>query len=330
MLRVGLIGTGRAGKSHITAFQKLKKSVRLQMISDAAVESAQQVATQCEAQVVASPEEVIISPDIEVVDICVPTFLHREYVLKAAKAGKHVICEKPISLTVEDGQEMIRACKEARVRLFIAHPTRFLPEYRRLKALLDSGKLGQPLVAKARRGGRHFSGVEAWIDDINKSGTIITEAMLHDFDVMRWFFGEVEQVYCAWKVARDPCHLEAAFTTLHFHNGVVAMVEGNRIHNERFYNTIEVFCREGVLAFDRRNNIPIQVTTASFKNNSESLSTNYESPNAFDQFEAELYHFICCIESGRSPVITPEDAVASLAIASAALRSCQSGTVVKL
>lgn len=329
MLRVGLIGTGRAGKGHIAAYQKLK-GVQLPMVADASAESARQLAAQCHARAADSPEDILRSPDIDVVDICVPTFLHREYVTKAAEAGKHIICEKPIALTVEDGEAMVDACRQAGVQFFVAHPTRFRPGNRRIKALLDSGELGRPLVARTWRGGRFFRGVDAWLDDVSKSGSIIVEAMLHDFDMLRWFFGKVDRVYCARQRAEEPYLLEAAFATLHFHSGVVAMIEGCRIHNPRFYNTVEIRCTGGVLTFDRRNQTPLQVTSASFDANSVSFSTEYESPNGFDQFEAELGHFISCIESGQPVIVSPEDAVESLAIALAALRSSQTGTIVKL
>jgi UDP-N-acetylglucosamine 3-dehydrogenase len=329
MLRIGLMGTGRAGRNHVAAYQKLEDA-QLHMVTDVSAESARQAAARCGAQAVASPEDILRSPDIDVVDICVPTFLHREYVTKAAEAGKHVICEKPVALTVEDGQAMIDACREAGVRFFVAHPTRFLPDTRRIKSLLDSGAFGRPLLAKTRRGGRFFPGVNGWIDDVSKSGSILVEAMLHDFDALRWYFGPVEDVYCAWQVSEEPCHLEAAFATLRFRNGVIAMVEGNRIHNDRFYNTAEISCTGGVLTFDRRNMAPLRVTMAAFDGNAVSLSTSHASPDEFDQFEAELDHFISCIESGQPAITTPEDAVASLAIALAAVRSHQSGTVIKL
>lgn len=326
---IGLIGTGRAGLSHVAAYQKLE-GAHLRMVADVSLESARQVAAQCSARAVDSPDDILRSPDIDVVDICVPTFLHREYVIQAAEAGKHVICEKPIALTVEDGRAMIDACRQAGVQFFVAHPTRFGPGNRRIKTLLDSGELGQPLVARTWRGGRFFRGADAWLDDESKSGSIIIEAMLHDFDMLRWFFGTVAQVYCARQRAMEPYLLEAAFATLHFQNGVIAMIEGSRIHNERFYNTVEIRCTGGVLTFDRRYQTPLNVTSASLDTNYVRFSTEYESPNGFDQFEAELGHFISCLESEQPAIVSPEDAVESLAIALAALQSSQTGTIVKL
>jgi UDP-N-acetylglucosamine 3-dehydrogenase len=325
MLRVGLVGAGRAGEGHAAAYRTLK-DVRVTLVADAAAESARQVAARCGAKVAATPEALIHSPEVDVVDVCVPTFLHRAYVTQAAQAGKHVICEKPIALSLEDGQAMVEACRSANVRFFVGHVTRFLPEYRRMKALLDSGEYGRPLVAKTRRGGRFFPGTQGWIDDAAKSGSIVLEAMLHDFDVMRWFFGQPERVYCAHQSAEEPCHLEAAYATLHFPSGLVAMVEGNRIHNDRFYYTAEVFCSQGVLAFDSRSMAPLRVTGVPVNGNALSPVTRYESLAGFDQFEAELEHFAHCIATGEPPLVTPKDALGALAIGLAAVRSCQSGT----
>ena len=329
MLRIGLIGTGRAGRNHAAAYRKLA-AARLLMVADAAPEAARQVALQCDAQAAPEPASILESPEIDVVDVCVPTFLHREYVLQAARAGKHVICEKPIALTVEDGRAMIEACRRAGVRFFVAHPTRFGPVYRRLKTLLDSGDYGRPLAAKTRRGGRFYPGADRWLDDPAKSGSIMVEAMLHDFDLLRWYFGPVDRVYCAWQVAHEPYYQEAAFATLHFVSGVVAMVEGSRVHNDRFYNTLDVYCSHGVVAYDYRNQTSLRLMTPSFDGRSVTVSASYEDPTGYDQFEAELGHFLTCIESAQTPLVTTEDAVESLAIALAALLSSQTGAPVAL
>ena len=90
--------------------------------------------------------------DVDVIDICTPTHLHHEMVLQAAAAGKHIICEKPLARTVAQAQEMIRACRTAGVKLFVAHVVRFFPEYALAKAQIDHGKIGKPGVIRLTRG----------------------------------------------------------------------------------------------------------------------------------------------------------------------------------
>jgi UDP-N-acetylglucosamine 3-dehydrogenase len=329
MLRVGLIGTGRAGKNHVAAYQKLEDA-QLLMVADASAEAARQVAAQSGAQVAASPEDIFRSPDVDVVDICVPTSLHREYVTSAAKAGKHVICEKPIALAVEDGQAMIDACRESGVRFFVAHPTRFLPEYRQIKVLLDSGVLGSPLAAKTWRGGRFFAGADEWIKDVAQSGSIIVEATLHDFDILRWYFGDVDRVFAIRRTAEDPAYVEYAVTTLYFKNGVVATVEGNWVYQERFYYTLDLYGAKGVMSFDSKGQMPLRLSSASVAPDGVSITHRFESPNEFDAFVAEIEHFISCIRTGETPIITPQDACRALEIGLAALKSAQTGQMISL
>jgi UDP-N-acetylglucosamine 3-dehydrogenase len=329
MLRVGLIGTGRAGKNHVAAYQKLEDA-QLLMVADVSTEAAQQVAAQSGAQAAASPEDLLRNPDIDVVDICVPNFLHREYVTSAAKAGKHVICEKPIALTVEDGQAMIDACREAGVRFFVAHSTKFRPQYQRIKALLDSGVLGSPLAAKTWRGGRFFAGADEWIKDVAQSGSIIVEATVHDFDILRWYFGDVDRVFAIRRTAEDPVYVEYAVTTLYFKNGVVATVEGNWVYQERFYSTLDLYGTRGVVSFDTRNNMPLRLSNASVAPDGVSITHRFESPNEFDSFVAEIGHFISCIRTGETPIVTPQDACRVLEIGLAALKSAQTGQIVSL
>ncbi len=90
------------------------------------------------------PDYAALLNDVDVIDICTPTHLHYEMVLQAAAAGKHIICEKPLARTVTQAQDMIRACRTAGVKLFVAHVVRFFPEYALAKAQVDQGKVGKP------------------------------------------------------------------------------------------------------------------------------------------------------------------------------------------
>ena len=207
---------------------------------------------------------------------------------------------------------------------------RFLPEYRRVKAILDSGLLGTPLAAKTWRGGRFYAGVDGWIRDASQSGSIIIEATAHDFEILRWYFGDVDRVYAVRRTAQEGAYVEYAVTTLYFKSGVVATVEGNWVFQKRFYYTLEILGSQGTAAFDSRGQTPLELSQASVDVGGLQLSSRYENPSEFDQFAAELEHFCQCIKTGDTPIVTPEDACRVIEIGLAALSSAQTGQVVSL
>jgi len=132
MVKVGIVGAGFMGSMHANVYNLLPDS-KIAGIADIRGEKAKSLAAKFKTIPYYDPQQMIEKQDITVIDICLPTFLHKEYVIKAAEMGKDVLCEKPIALTVEDANEMITACKKNRVRFMVAHVIRFWDEYRFLK-----------------------------------------------------------------------------------------------------------------------------------------------------------------------------------------------------
>src|SRR5689334_19724349 len=127
MLRVAILGAGSMGHTHAAGWAATDAKVVGIVALDRA--NAQEVAALCGAKVYDSLDALL--PQVDIVDICLPTHLHLKYTLKAAEAGKHVFCEKPIARTVEDGQQMIAACNASGVRLFVGQVVRFFPQYQK-------------------------------------------------------------------------------------------------------------------------------------------------------------------------------------------------------
>jgi len=133
---------------------------------------------------------------VDVVDLCVPTDLHPAMTVQAAEAGKHVVCEKPLALTIAEGEAMIAACERAGVRLFIAMVVRFFPQYQSAQQLVVAGQLGALGVLRLRRAGyQPRKEVDNWFLDEARSGGMVVDMMIHDFDYARWLAGPVTRVY---------------------------------------------------------------------------------------------------------------------------------------
>ena len=223
-LRIGVIGTGFAGSTHARAAIGLP-DVRLVAIAAETVAEAEPLAAELGARIAPDALSLCASDDVDLVVVASPTYRHAEHVIAAAQAGKHVFCEKPIARTLDDARTMVRACGEAGVQLAIGHVVRFFPEYRRAKELLDSGALGRAALATLTRGTVSVGAARAWYLDPAKSGGVVLDLMLHDLDVIRWWFGEPARVYGKRLVGGGP--LDYALATVRYDDRPIVQLEAS-------------------------------------------------------------------------------------------------------
>jgi len=172
----------------------------------------------------ASLDELFDNADVDAVDICLPTHLHRDATVACANAGKNVFCEKPMALDLDQADEMIAACEGADVRLMIGHCIRFWPEYAYLKDLVDSQKFGRLRSVNLTRYGEypHWSS-ENWLGDEFKSGGGALDMHIHDTDFALYLLGRPDSVYARGTI--DDRGVSQIFTTMTF-DGTVAHLEG--------------------------------------------------------------------------------------------------------
>ena len=181
-MRVGIAGAGFMGRTHAAAWAETE--ARIVGITAETPDQARDLADQCGARAYPTLEAMLA--DVEVLDVCTPTHLHEEMVLQAAEAGKHVICEKPLARTMDQCRAMIAACQKAGVKLLVAHVVRFFPEYSLAKAAVERGEIGRPGVLRLARGSfRPKKPIGNWFLDFEKSGGIMLDLMIHDFDYSR-------------------------------------------------------------------------------------------------------------------------------------------------
>ncbi|MDE2397308.1 MAG: Gfo/Idh/MocA family oxidoreductase, partial [Burkholderiales bacterium] len=180
MKNVALFGAGRIGRIH-TANLAALPGVKLKYVSDPMVESARELAQRHGAQV-AGIDEVFADSSVDAVAICSSTQTHSELILRAAKAGKHIFCEKPVDLSVPRALECARAVEAAGVACMIGFQRRFDPTFNEAATRLARGEIGNPemLVITSRDPGAPPA------DYIKSSGGIFRDMLIHDFDVFRW------------------------------------------------------------------------------------------------------------------------------------------------
>ncbi|WP_075980398.1 Gfo/Idh/MocA family protein [Bacillus massilinigeriensis] len=328
MIKVAVLGAGTMGSVHAEAYSKMKNT-QLVGIVDIRKSIGLSVAERVNTTLYSSVDEMLEKENPDVVDICLPTYLHREYVERIAKAKKHIICEKPIARTLEQAREMIEITEREGVKLFIAHVLRFFPEFVRARELVVNGAIGEVGMVRSMRGGVFPEAWEDWYANYEKCGTLIVDMIIHDFDYLRWCFGEVERVYAKSQWGRDFHRMDHALVTIRFKNGVIAHTEGTWAYPEGFRVELEIAGKDGIIHYDSDETISIKSSLNASHGASQGVAVP-ESPLEKNPYELELEHFIECIKEDKVPIVTPEDAYKALEISLAALESVKTGKPVEL
>ena len=279
--------------------------------------------------------------EIDMIVIGAPNHLHCEITLKAAQAGKHIVVEKPLCLNLTEADLMINACKEANVKLMYAEELCFTPKYVRLKALLDEGALGYPILLKQseKHDGPHAD--HFW--DVERSGGGVTMDMgCHGIQFFRWLNPKaaITSVYAhmtttvhADKTIGD----DNAIIILEFDNGVTALVENSWTKLGGMDDRAEIHGSEGVAYADvlQGNSIQTYSTKGVGYAVEKAGNTIGWSYTMYEEiwnygFPQEFAHFIDCVKNDKQPLVTGEDGRAVLEVIFAAYESAGSGKKVML
>lgn len=317
MLTVGVLGAGGMGNVHARQYRKMP-DVDL-VFFDPDAERSQTYIDRWDAKPLASVEELLSKADI--VDICLPTDLHVENGLKAIAAGKAVVMEKPMTRTFDEAVKLLEASEKAGIPLMPAQVVRFFPEFSLGNRVVREGKVGTPAAARTRRGGPAPKGSDAWFMNHERSGGVLLDLAIHDFDWLRWTLGEVKHLYSRSVAAQKMTGPDYALTTLTFESGAVAHVESTWMDPAGFRTTFEVAGSEGLIEFDSRNTPTLRTTTD---------KTINEGPMAplDDPYYKQLRGFVEALQKGTPPPVSALDGVMAVSIALAAIESTKTGKVV--
>ena len=191
MLKVGLIGVGGISGAHIQGWLSLE-GVELVALCDIRPEQMEQYP---DIKHYTEFEDMLANEDIDILDICLPTFLHVEYSIKAMEKGINVLCEKPISLKREDVKRVYDVAEKMGVKFMVAHVIRFWREYEYVKSVYESGKYGKLLAGKMIRLSTFPAwSWDNWMYDENRSGFVPYDLHIHDLDFMIYAFGKPKNI----------------------------------------------------------------------------------------------------------------------------------------
>lgn len=277
----------------------------------------------------------------EVVDICLPNFLHHSATLKAAATGKHIIIEKPLAVTLEEADEMIAACKRANVKLMYAEELCFAPKYERVRHLVKEGAVGKIYMLK--QGEKHSGPHSDWFYDVNLAGGgVLMDMGCHALAWFRWMLNnaKVTSVYATMNTVLHKQRTKGednSVVIVEFENGEIGVAENSWAKHGGMDDRCEVYGSGGVVYADLfMGNAAITYSKEGYGYAMEKADTTagwsftvFEE--AFNQgYPQELKHFIECVQQNKEPLVTGEDGRAVLEIIYAAYASAGHGKKIML
>ncbi len=195
MLRVGLIGCGFMGTMHANCYKNIE-GVEIVALADLRREKAEELAAGTNATIYSEGKDLIANAELDVIDICLPTYLHAEYALLAMEKVKYVFVEKPVTLTVKESKALLKKQAETGAEVQVGQVIRFWDEYVELKKILDTGKYGKVVNANFRRlSPRPTWGWNSWLLDTALSGGAGQDLHIHDVDFALSIFGKPSKFY---------------------------------------------------------------------------------------------------------------------------------------
>ena len=319
MVTVGVLGVGGMGNVHARQYRKMPDVDIIFYDPDA--DRSKIYTERWRAKPVSSAEELISQSDI--VDICLPSDLHVEFGLKSIAAGKPTIIEKPLTRSFNEGLQLLESSEKSGIPVMPAQVVRFFPEFAAGNRLVREGKVGKPAAARMRRGGLAPKGSDSWFMDHHRSGGVLLDLAIHDFDWLRWTLGEVKHLYSRSLGAKTMRGPDYAVTTLTFDCGAIAHVESTWMDPSGFRTTYEVCGSEGMIQFDSRETPTLRTTI-------EGSKTVNEAPlfGTDDPYYKQLSGFIDAIQKGVRPSVTVLDGLMAVSISQAAIESAKTGKLV--
>lgn len=334
-VNVGIIGNGNIYKlAHRECWQSIKKA-RVIATCDLVEEKALAACKELNAETFSTHIDDLLKEDsVDVIDICAPTYEHAHLSMRALDSGKHVICEKPISNSLEDARNMLRAARANGKHLYIAHTRRFDERWTKIKDIISSKELGEPVsIARSEKSWLPFP-ADNWYWNPSLSGGVLLDIGIHVADQLNWFFDDVpREVFAKAKKIRNEARENNVFDfsllLVTYEGGKNGVADVSWAYPQAwapFYSSLTIIGTNGKLEYSDKDSNPMTVIDGGveYPRYSPLISTTLTS------FQNEINHFLDCIVNGMQPAITLEDACKALEVIDAAYRSINEGKPIKI
>jgi predicted dehydrogenase len=327
LITVSILGAGFMGAAHAANYKAFGDRVRVKWVASRSRERAAKVAAGVGADATSDLEQAVRDPEVDAIDVCLPTSLHRTAAEQAFAEGKHLFLEKPIALTIADADAIVAAAEKSGRVFMVGLVLRFWPEYVELQRRVAAGELGRPLAVSAHRLSPPADWND-WMADPAQSGGTAVDMMIHDFDQMNWLLGTPRAVY-----AREPAPGHVIATVEY--DGATGVAEGSMRmpRSYPFSSNIRVVCERGAAEYafsaapaEDGGNIGAPTAARGLRLHPEGGSPETVPVESADPWGPEIAYFVECVAQGQAPEQgTGEQAREALKISLAANRSLASG-----
>jgi myo-inositol 2-dehydrogenase/D-chiro-inositol 1-dehydrogenase/scyllo-inositol 2-dehydrogenase (NAD+) len=323
---VCVVGSGRAGMIHARNFARRVTRARLVALVDPHGPTLQEAQRELEVETgYADFLDALGDVRVDAVVIVTPTALHREIVIQAAEAGKHVLCEKPMAMDVRECDEMTDACDAARVKLQVAFMRRYDESFRAAKERIDAGEIGDVVLVKSLTHGPSVP--QEWMYDIRKSNGPLAEVNSHDIDAVRWFVGaEIEEVYalggnfrCPQARLKYPDFYDNVAMLCRFTDGRQGFIDGAVSAGYGYDARMEIVGTRGAMFIGRTGQDSV-VGCSTEKGIVQPFVKSWRTLFT-EAYYGEDQDFVDCILDGREPRVRGVDGRMAVAVVNAGNRS---------
>ncbi len=330
-INLGLIGAGRIGRVHAENISYRIPAAQIKVVADVFLEAAQKCAADYHIPTaVQDPQQIFADPQIDAVIICSSTDTHAQFIEQAARAGKHIFCEKPIALDLAKIDQALSAVAESGVKLQIGFNRRFDPNFKQARDTVAAGKIGVPhLVRITSR-----DPAPPPLEYVKVSGGLFLDMTIHDFDMARYLINdEVEEIYAAGAVLVDPAigaagDVDTAVVTLRYAGGAVGAIDNSRRAVYGYDQRVEVFGSAGVVVVS--NNTAHNAVYSNTEGVHSALPLYFFLERYTEAYVAELKAFIDSIQQDAPPPVSGLDGRIPVVMGLAAWKSYRENRPVKL
>lgn len=330
IIKFGVVGVQGFGRTHITGILE-NKCAKLSMVCDISEELAKEVGEEYGVAYTTDYDKFLANPEIDAVCIVTPDQTHKDLVIKALKAGKHVLCEKPMTLILEESKEMVKAAKESDKFLMVGQICRFTPSFIKAKELVDNGEIGELFFVEGEYA-HDYDGKQKttpWRFDPAAPRHGMIGGGCHSVDLLRWIAGNPTEAvaYSNKKVLTDCPTDDCTVAILKFPNDVVGKVFCSIGCKRPYTMRTVLYGSEGTIIVDNTSN-QLSIYKKAYKDDSEILGsraqfTEIRLPIVVNNHntKGEIAELIECIQNGKAPEVDAREGAITVSVCDAIIKS---------
>lgn len=336
MMKVGIVGCGFISNKHITAIENIE-NLYLSAVCDPNEDALIRFKEDKTVKTFTKIEDMLNDSDIDIVAVCTPSGLHKNLAIKAAKAGKHLVIEKPIAMKVDEALEISKVANEENISLSVVHPNRFRPVVMSLKKLLDKNVFGKISHVECNvnwNRNQEYYDKSPWRGTKEFDGGVLMNQAIHNLDLLLWFIGRPDEIFSMEATRLRKIEAEdVSMGIVRFQNGILGIINASTtVFNRNFEESITIFGEKGTAKIGGTN--ALYFKHLEYENMDEDKTNKLiekinNDPWGIPGHECIYRDLLNAIELNSETAVSGEEATKSLRLVEKMYESAEKGQVVK-